>query len=39
MLNCVALVGSDVSEESIASIVGIEIIGELGNLVVTSNRS
>jgi hypothetical protein len=39
-LRCVALVITDVSEELIASIIRVTIIGELGTtLAVTSNRS
>jgi hypothetical protein len=40
MLRRVALVRTDVSEESIASIIRMESIGELGTtLAITSNRS
>jgi hypothetical protein len=39
MLRRVALVRTNVSEERIASIIGVTRIGELGTLAVTSNRS
>jgi hypothetical protein len=39
MLRRVALVGTDVSEECIASIIRVTRIGELETLAVTSNRS
>jgi hypothetical protein len=39
MLRRVALVRTDVSEESSASIIRVTRIGELGTLAVTSNRS
>jgi hypothetical protein len=39
MLRRVALVGTDVSEERIASIIRVTRIGELGTLAVASNRS
>jgi hypothetical protein len=38
MLRRVALVGTDVSEECIASIIRATRIGELGRLAITSNR-
>jgi hypothetical protein len=39
MLRRVALVRTDVSEKRIASIIKVKLIGELGNLAVTSNQS
>jgi hypothetical protein len=39
VLRRVALVGTDVSEERIASIIRVTRIGELRTLVLTSNRS
>jgi hypothetical protein len=39
MLRRVALVRTDVSEELKASIIRVTIIGELGTLAITSNRS
>jgi hypothetical protein len=39
MLRRVALIGTDVSEEHIASIIRVTRISELGALAVTSNRS
>jgi hypothetical protein len=40
MLRRVVLVRTDISEEHIASIIRVEVIGELGTtLTVTSNRS
>jgi hypothetical protein len=39
MLRRVDLVGTDVLEEGIASIIRVTRIGELGTLAVTSNRS
>jgi hypothetical protein len=38
MLDCVALVRTDVSEELSASIITVTRIGVLGTLAVTSNR-
>jgi hypothetical protein len=38
MLRRVTLVGTDVSEELSASMIGITRIGELGTLAVTGNR-
>jgi hypothetical protein len=38
MLRCVALVKTNVSEELSASIIRVKRVGELGTLVVTSNR-
>jgi hypothetical protein len=38
MLRRVALVRADVSEERIASFIGVTRIGELGTLALTSNR-
>jgi hypothetical protein len=35
MLLCVALVRTDVSEERSASIIRVERIGEVGNIVIT----
>jgi hypothetical protein len=37
MLRCVALVGTDVSEERIAAIIRVTRVGELGTLAVTSS--
>jgi demethoxyubiquinone hydroxylase (CLK1/Coq7/Cat5 family) len=37
MLRRVALVGTDVSEERIASIIRVTRIGEVGTLAITSN--
>jgi hypothetical protein len=39
MLRCVAVVRTDVSEESIAIIISVTRIGELGTFAVTSNRN
>jgi hypothetical protein len=39
MLSSVAIAGTDVSEEIIASIIRVTGIGELGTLAVTTNRS
>jgi hypothetical protein len=38
ILHCVALVKIDVSEEPIASVVGVTRISELGTLTISSNR-
>jgi hypothetical protein len=38
MLRRLALIGTDISEESIASIIKVTRIGELGTLAVTNNR-
>jgi hypothetical protein len=38
MLRCVALVGTDVSEELSASFIRVTRIGELGTLAVTNNQ-
>jgi hypothetical protein len=39
MLGSVSLVRTDVSEESITSIIRVKKIGELGTLTVTNNRN